>query len=101
MFTRTCTVDLEIFVWLFFHVRNVRVYNFRRVAKWQKLNVRVRNIRAFNFHHLSNCQNIFLMAKISRYMVHLHVCILVYMYRYLYALVHSLVGGDNVAICLH
>ena len=38
-----------------FHVRNVRMFNFRHMAKWRKSNARVRNFHAFNFRHLSNC----------------------------------------------
>ena len=37
-----------------FRVRNVRVFNFRHVAKWKKLNAHVRNFRMFNFRCLSN-----------------------------------------------
>ena len=44
---------------VFFRVRNVRAFNFRRTAKWWKLNVRVRNFRAFNFCRLSNWWKIF------------------------------------------
>ena len=42
-----------------FHVRNVHAFNFRCVAKWQKLNAHVRNFRMFNFRRLSNWRKIF------------------------------------------
>ena len=32
----------------FFRIRNVRVFNFRRVAKWRKINVRVRARKKFS-----------------------------------------------------
>ena len=42
-----------------FRVRNVCAFNFRCVAKWQKLNAHVRNYRTFNFRRLSNWQKSF------------------------------------------
>ena len=49
----------------FFHIRNVRMFNLRRVAKWRKLYAHVRNFRAFHFRCLSNWQKN-LTAKISQ-----------------------------------
>ena len=42
-----------------FCARNLRVFNFRHMAKWKKLNARVRNFRMFNFRCLSNWQKKF------------------------------------------
>ena len=42
-----------------FRIRNVCAFNFRCVAKWQKLNADVRNYRTFNFRRLSNWRKSF------------------------------------------
>ena len=49
----------------FFCIRNVRTFNFHRVAKWRKLNAHVRNFCAFNICHLNNWRKKFLTVKIS------------------------------------
>ena len=56
---------------VFFRVRNVRVFNFCRVANWRKLNVCIRN-----FCRLSNRRKIFNSENFPIYgMWHLHYCI--------------------------
>ena len=78
----TCTqyVDLTYhrlgnFRVAFFRVKNVHMFNFRHVAKWQKLNARVRNFGMFNFRRLSNWQRIFNGKNFPIYGISsLHIC---------------------------
>ena len=52
--TITCSIRLLYCRSGNFRIRNVTAFNFRRMAKWQKLNAWVRNFCTFNFRRLSN-----------------------------------------------